>query len=679
MQTSSQLSFALDTPSAIRTPSDTITEPLFWFREMRLLSALSADNDHLIRVVRFRRGLNVVWSPPSEIGASNNQRAAGHASGKTTLCRLLRGLLGEEHLGTQEIVDSIRSAFPDGWVVASLRVNGRDWCVGRPFTSLRRPRAVSDIDLDRFLSDDKLPNRYGEYLAALTEASKSIVPLDSLPGLPEIKPWHFFPWFTRDQDVQYMKLYEWRDNSISESETPFLNQEQKGLVLRAILSIGSEEESKLLEQRKDLAQRRDMATAQRQYCARIVKEDAARISASCNLDTAGQMLDPLFAAKMADALEHERREILRQCSLDEESSRLRDEISRVGDELANASQQLKAAAVVYQRERKVYVEMSRKEGKKPERSEIEEAVKALAAESPDNQFCCAPIDLALQDNCPLARKYHVGNDEEFNRKLAAISRDDKSLTAQFQKTKELQQIFVKWQDKVKTLTDAKAAAETALDNRQTFLRGSFLEQAEKKAGLRALVRRFSEETAELDKAERECRGIESDADSISDKLKASRDKAKAEMSEMKAVYDEVIKYLLGTDLGGACEMTDGQIQARCLYHGNAYTSAALNAVSVVGFDFAAMVLSCQGESRHPRFLLHDGPRVADLSASIYRRYFEFIRHLESLAGKREPNFQYIVTTTEAPPPELRQAPLLVCMLDSSIPDGTGRLFKRNLS
>lgn len=674
----SQPSLDLEVPSVLRSPAEDRPEPLFWFREVRLLSDFSSKNEHLIRSIPFRRGLNIVWSPPSGIDESGNQRIAGHASGKTALCRLLRGLLGEERLGTPETVESIRDAFPDGWVVASVRVEGKDWCVGRPFAFLRRPRAVAGGDLDAFLSDEKSPNRWSDYQGALKCAARRIVPLDGLPGLGELEPWHFFPWFTRDQDAQYMKLYEWRDNSISESESPFLNQEQKGIVLRAVLSIGSAEESRLLEERRNLDARRERTVANRQYCARIVKEDSVRIAEAYGDASLEQFTDPLFAARLADLLERERKAILAETVSDAKVAELRSDLDRVVMELANATQQRNAAARAYERERQVYLELARKEGQKPERSEIEETIKALAAENPGNQFCCAPIDVALQENCPLARRYHAGTDGEFEKKLTAVSKNPVTLVSQLSRTRKLRQAFDNWNERVTRLAAEKNGIRESLETRQNEIRSDCLERADEKAYLSALVKRYSEESDNLEKAERDCKDVEARAGEISDSLKASREKAKEALSDLKAVYDEIVRFLLGTDLGGTCTMNDGQIRARCLYRGNAYTSAALNAVSVVGFDYAAMALSCQGQSLHPRFLLHDGPRVADLSASIYRRYFEFIRHLESLAGSREPNFQYIVTTTEAPPPDLQDPPILVCKLDSSLPDGAGRLFKRNL-
>ncbi|MGN0872500.1 MAG: chromosome segregation protein SMC, partial [Victivallales bacterium] len=88
-----------------------------------------------------------------------------------------------------------------------------------------------------------------------------------------------------------------------------------------------------------------------------------------------------------------------------------------------------------------------------------------------------------------------------------------------------------------------------------------------------------------------------------------------------------------------------------------------------------MTAAIGGVGFHPRFLIHDGPRVSDLAATIFRYYFSFARELELLANN-EPNFQYIITTTEAPPQELQVHPWLICKLDAT--NAESRLLKCNL-
>ncbi len=56
----------------------------------------------------------------------------------------------------------------------------------------------------------------------------------------------------------------------------------------------------------------------------------------------------------------------------------------------------------------------------------------------------------------------------------------------------------------------------------------------------------------------------------------------------------------------------------------------------------------EAETFFPAFLIHDSPREADLSKNIYERLFTLAATLERCCGN-VPLFQYILTTTTAPP------------------------------
>lgn len=74
------------------------------------------------------------------------------------------------------------------------------------------------------------------------------------------------------------------------------------------------------------------------------------------------------------------------------------------------------------------------------------------------------------------------------------------------------------------------------------------------------------------------------------------------------------------------------------------------------------------------FLIHGSPREADLGASLYFRLFDLARLLECKGTT--PAFQYVITTTTAPPSEFQSDPWLRLTLRSSPPDG--RLFRMDL-
>jgi hypothetical protein len=85
------------------------------------------------------------------------------------------------------------------------------------------------------------------------------------------------------------------------------------------------------------------------------------------------------------------------------------------------------------------------------------------------------------------------------------------------------------------------------------------------------------------------------------------------------------------------------------------SGAALETIKVLAFDLAGLVLSMEGVGHHPRFLIHDGPREADMARVIYERFFLYSQKLEQCFPDTDrANFQYIITTTTHPPKTMRE-------------------------
>ncbi len=83
-----------------------------------------------------------------------------------------------------------------------------------------------------------------------------------------------------------------------------------------------------------------------------------------------------------------------------------------------------------------------------------------------------------------------------------------------------------------------------------------------------------------------------------------------------------------------------------------------------------MHLAVEEKADLPAFLIHDSPREADLDGTLYARLFDLINRWETESS--EPCFQYIITTTTAPPTRL-QSDEYVPMKMSSTPQAA-RLF-----
>ncbi len=82
--------------------------------------------------------------------------------------------------------------------------------------------------------------------------------------------------------------------------------------------------------------------------------------------------------------------------------------------------------------------------------------------------------------------------------------------------------------------------------------------------------------------------------------------------------------------------------------------AAVESVKTIAFDLAAVLHGIEGNCDHPRSLIHDGPREADMARVIYERFFLYARRLEDYQPPEEASFQYILTTTTHPPADMQE-------------------------
>ncbi len=103
---------------------------------------------------------------------------------------------------------------------------------------------------------------------------------------------------------------------------------------------------------------------------------------------------------------------------------------------------------------------------------------------------------------------------------------------------------------------------------------------------------------------------------------------------------------------------------------------ALGAMAtVVSFDLVCVMLSIASVGNHPRFLIHDRPREVEMEMPLFKRIFDVACYLERCLGEALRSFQYIVTTTKAPPSNCTHCERHTCLILHGR-DDEGRLLKR---
>ena len=128
---------------------------------LKKLNRAQAGEENVIRHIELHPGLNILWAKPrpqTEKPRLGEQGVFGHASGKTTFCRLLRHVLGEKHFGTVDLQARVRKAFRGSWVVGEVRLNQESWLVCRPFTLQSTGRTNGLVTIEaRFLTGRAWP------------------------------------------------------------------------------------------------------------------------------------------------------------------------------------------------------------------------------------------------------------------------------------------------------------------------------------------------------------------------------------------------------------------------------------------------------------------------------------------------------------------------------------------
>ena len=152
------------------------------------------------------------------------------------------------------------------------------------------------------------------------------------------------------------------------------------------------------------------------------------------------------------------------------------------------------------------------------------------------------------------------------------------------------------------------------------------------------------------------------AEKMEDKLERTRaiitkyrGSSSATITSLSNWFDSVLRELVPGDIRGYAKL-DGNGLRLDVELGGYRSTVAIDSLKVVAFDLAILAMSLERSLFFPGILMHDSPREADLSETVYRHLFEFSAKLEECGPA--PLFQYILTTTTAPPDRFQHEPWL---------------------
>jgi hypothetical protein len=649
-------------PPLTAVPAPGISQPRVWVRRL----VVWEKPGQKLRDISLRPGLNIVWSPdPAEVGMEAEVTAMlGHGSGKTLFCRLLRYCLGEERYAPEGQRGDIAAAMPEGMVGAEVLVDGVPWSVVRPLGHRRRHLAAPAVDLEEFADGED----HATGIEPLTNAISATVMTDAvgriLPRPAENQAWlTAIALLARDQECRFDDVLDWRSHRSGSTGSPVRDLSRTGMLdaLRALIGAVDPAELALRGELAALERKRAAAANEANHQEVEATRKRQRLIAALGLAETeippGELAAEVFRRSAVAKLAREMG--TPQNDVGPDMRKLREKRLSTQDRIRNLQKerdQLDGAFPATSAQLKmVESELPGAEGK------------LFLAGNPMCQLCEVPIDRVLAEGCKLSHKLPDLNAAREKRQW--LLEQQKALGA------SLKRIAARRATLEKEIGDAEANLGP-LDELLTTLEEA--QDARSDAWYEA--RRLTDDVEQLnvamaghEHADAEAKALEAAIKDLRERSATLRGTQAEHFGSLAKHFDTVIRGLAGQEAEGIAKLTGNGLDLEVRMGGNRSTPA-IDSLKVVAFDLAVLLLSIEGKTHMPAFLVHDSPREADLGASIYGRLFELPREMEEIGGN--PLFQYIVTTTTRPPENVRRDPWLRLTLRGGPPEE--RLLRRDL-
>ncbi|MEE4454790.1 hypothetical protein [Novosphingobium resinovorum] len=595
--------------------------PRLWVRRLVIWRGVGDP----IRAVTLRPGLNIIWSPDS--GTENE--AMGHGGGKTSFCRLLRYCLGENSFGSHALREVVARKIPDGYVGAEVVLDGEAWVVLRPIGVDNRHYCAKGEVLEAAFGREMPHTGLGALCDAITQAfmpeAASRMPLAN----PVEEAWEVaLAWLTRDQECRLLSALEWRSaqtESHSASRQRQLSQADRLVIVRLLvnaLSAGEMEASRLAEECSVKIEQTRRQRRRLQHLVEDMQEDLSQKFGASDAQADFWKAQAAEAVVQAEAAaDPQLYERLTKAREDKDGAERA--LTQLGNQLAGLNADLATKTELR---------------KTIDNNSAKAHTHVYDAQNPVCKTCGTRMDQKALD---FVREREQERDDLIG-KIAEIAGDIGALESNISAVKY--QIAAA-QQAAKPLAEAVIALERAL-----------VDQSRRLSAAKGDITMSTRYATHLGELKTSTNTIEQLVQLQSTHLNAAsehRVAALQNVDRLSLLFDAVLKFLIPETANGKIDLEQNELNLRFQMGGDRST-AAVDSLKIVAFDLATLLLTIEGRTQLPAFLIHDSPREADLGLSIYNRLFTMSQKLEEIGGT--PLFQYIVTTTTAPPEAFQKEP-----------------------
>ncbi|NBB81120.1 MAG: hypothetical protein GVY36_17055 [Verrucomicrobia bacterium] len=635
-------------------PSNLRKEPTFWIQDLVFFRSLENPSKNIQRHFKLHRGLNILWAKPFNPDNSASEQAvafSGHAAGKTLFCRLLRFALGEHQPANELVRKRLSVRFPDGWVGATVFIRSEPWFVCRPVTSRHGQFAIQGATLDDFLNNDSLPHLpFSEYSKTLNETIVGSLPIRELPDRPgEIGAQHLLPWFCRDQESRFSGVADWR-NPNSGAEPPATDSEERHFLMRVVLGLIEEKEKPELDKNAQLTQHKADLEKKIPLLQFRSKSDLAQLRESLAQEGIEDLPESLDDDLFVDSVQQKLKGKLEAIENLLSSAPSFKRVQELQEKLIAASNETALARRAKEEADSVASKAKTDASEWETQTFSEKLAKHQEKLAPPPGLCLTQIEEAKEKGCPCYTEAPLNFQSEKDR--LAVEQDSQKLKEEAQhREKAAKEAEAALKSAVQNELVARSAYSEAASRRNTALEDINKSKANL-MGLIATAKRAKHAHDEALKAREDIKFYQKEITDSYERQKLLRKSIQTKVAEFNETFETVCQFILGSRVDAAVRLS-GRSFSLSLSCGGVLDSAALETIKVLAFDLAALLSGIQNQSLFPGFLIHDGPREADMDPWLYRRIFYAAKKLEEASDSDEPAFQYILTTTEPPPDDLK--------------------------
>lgn len=611
--------------------------PRLWVRRLTIFS----DPKNIVRDVPLKPGLNIIWTPDM---SSSGSRALAHGSGKTTFCRLLRACLGEPGYATDAQRSRLMARLPNGLVAAEILIDDVCWVAIRP---LGLSGAEFVVQADSAEDAVARGHRDGDQTSVDPLAVASFFSTIAGATPPEIsreQVWDVLrAWLTRDQECRLADILAWRSpQTQTRSRAQVLGEIAKLTMVRlALRALDAEERAAAARERELVVtveeERRRQAYQQQRHAeglkaARLALGVGDEIDFDDTIDQKG--LVSLAEVALAEAIRADLPKppdvgsiFARQKALNEEHEAL----TAKRQQLENEARFKRGEGERYRSEANI--------------GEIDISQGRIRV----CPVCRVNIDevkakgcgISLE-NCDLPALKAAISD-----KLRKAAELDAAATSSEQQARSVE-------GQIRQLTPQRQALEAEAKAADTASRAA--QAAAKSVQDRVYrARRTLDDVRSLREREAASKPTPpgtTELEAVRAQMDAGRARARVAIRTLEERYQGIMAAWLPEGVAGAIKLDGKGLKVDAEFTGRGEVStAALDSLKIVAFDLAALHMAIEEKADLPAFLIHDSPREADLDGQLYAALFRLVLQWEESAGT--PCFQYILTTTTAPPPELQ--------------------------